>query len=330
LLQETFSRFIKYKEDTMTQVIIRQLREEDVPGARRIFSLAFGTFIGVPEPENFWSDIDYIGTRSKADPSGAFAAEVGGNLVGSNIATNWGSVGFFGPLTVNPDHWDRGIGSRLMEPVMELFSEWNVRHTGLFTFAHSPKHMGLYQKYGFWPRFLTAIMSKAVQPGGEQSRWSTYSKASESEQESILRACRGITDKIYDGFDVGREVRAVQAQRLGDTVLLWDRDTLVGFGVCHCGPGTEAGTDTCLIKVGAIRPGSNAGQNFDELLDACEAFSSSRGLSRLSAGTNLAREDSYLRMRAKGFRTDFQGVAMQRYNDPGYNRADVYVIDDWR
>ena len=314
----------------MTQVTIRQLKEDDVPAARRIFSLAFGTFLGVPEPENFWADIDYIGTRWKADPSGSFAAEVEGNLVGSNIATNWGSVGFFGPLTVLPDHWNRGIGSRLMEPVMEVFSKWNVRHTGLFTFAQSPKHIGLYQKYGFWPRFLTAIMSKPVQPRGQQSQWSRYSEANESEQEGILRACREITDAIYSGFDVSRELDAAQAQQLGDTVLLWDRDTLMGFGVCHCGPGTEAGADTCLIKIGAIHPGSNAGQYFDELLDACEAFGASQGLSRLSAGTNLAREDSYLRMKAKGFRTDFQGVAMQSLNDPGYNRSDVYVIDDWR
>jgi GNAT superfamily N-acetyltransferase len=314
----------------MTQVTIRQLKEDDVPAARRIFSLAFGTFLGVPEPENFWADIDYIGTRWKADPSGSFAAEVEGNLVGSNIATNWGSVGFFGPLTVLPDHWDRGIGSRLMGPIMDVFSKWNVRHTGLFTFAQSPKHIGLYQKYGFWPRFLTAIMSKPVQPRGQQSQWSRYSEANESEQEGILRACREITDAIYSGFDVSRELDAAQAQQLGDTVLLWDRDTLMGFGVCHCGPGTEAGADTCLIKIGAIHPGSNAGQYFDELLDACEAFGASQGLSRLSAGTNLAREDSYLRMKAKGFRTDFQGVAMQSLNDPGYNRSDVYVIDDWR
>jgi len=35
-------------------------------------------------------------------------------------------------------------------------------------------------------------------------------------------------------------------------------------------------------------------------------------------------------MKAKGFRTDFQGVAMQGFNESGYNRPDVYVIDDWR
>jgi hypothetical protein len=29
--------------------------------------------------------------------------------------------------------------------------------------APSPKHLGLYQRFGFWPRFLTAIMAKHLQ-----------------------------------------------------------------------------------------------------------------------------------------------------------------------
>ncbi|MGA7044224.1 MAG: hypothetical protein WBY71_11180, partial [Nitrososphaeraceae archaeon] len=40
--------------------------------------------------------------------------------------------------------------------------------------------------------------------------------------------------------------------------------------------------------------------------------------------------EAYLKMIAHGFRTDIQGVAMQRHNEPGYNRPDVYFIDDWR
>jgi hypothetical protein len=31
-----------------------------------------------------------------------------------------------------------------------------------------------------------------------------------------------------------------------------------------------------------------------------------------------------------GFRTDMQGVAMHRPNELGYNREEVYLIDDWR
>lgn len=69
----------------------------------------------------------------------AFAAVIDGELVGSNFATNWGSVGFFGPLTVRPDMWDKGIGNSLMEPVMNCFDTWGNRHLGLFTFSHSPQ-----------------------------------------------------------------------------------------------------------------------------------------------------------------------------------------------
>lgn len=55
----------------------------------------------------------------------------------------------------------------------------------------------------------------------------------------------------------------------------------------------------------------------------------SRG-STIEAGMNLAREDAYRRMRSRGYRVALQGVAMQRPHGEGFNRPDVYVIDDWR
>lgn len=309
---------------------IRPLREGDLRTARRIISLAFGTFLGAPEPEKFWSDLDYPGTRWLADPTSAFGAEIDGELVGSNFATRWGSVGFFGPLTVRPDLWARGVGKQLMEPIMGCFDTWKVKHAGLFTFAHSQKHVGLYQKYGFWPRFLTAIMSKAVQPTKRESQWSKYSEIPESEREGCLRACRALTDALYAGLDLRREIHAAYTQGLGETVLLWDDRELVGFAVCHCGPDTEAGNNKCYIKFGAVRRGPTGGELFDQLLDACEALAAARGISRLEAGVNMARHEAYRKMLERSFRTDIQGVAMHRPNEPGYNRPEVYLIDDWR
>ncbi len=311
-------------------VTIRPLRESDLPTAGRIIRLAFGTFLGAPEPEKFLSDLDYARTRWVADPPSAFGAEKNGELVGSNFATRWGTVGFFGPLTVRPDLWDQGIGKHLMGPIIERFDAWGIRHAGLFTFAHSQKHVGLYQKYGFWPRFLTAIMSKPVQPRERLSPWSRFSEVPASGQEECLLACRALTDALYGGLDVGREIRSVHRQELGDTVLLQDDGGLVGFGVCHCGPDTEAGNGKCYIKFGAVRPGPTAGALFDRLLDACEALAASKGISRLAAGVNMARHEAYRKMLERGFHTEIQGVAMHRPNEPGYNRPEVYLIDDWR
>ena len=118
-----------------------------------------GTFLGVPDP---FGTAEYVRTRFAADPHAAFAATVDGDLAGSNFAANWGSVGLFGPLTVRPDLWDQGVGQSLMEPIMGCFETWGSSHLGLFTFSHSPKHVELYRRYGFWPRFLTAVMRKEV------------------------------------------------------------------------------------------------------------------------------------------------------------------------
>jgi len=315
---------------TKLDVSVRPLQKNDLSAADHIMRLAFGTFLGLPEPAAFMGDAGYVRTRWQADPSAAFGAHIGSELVGSNFASNWGSVGFFGPLTIRPDLWNRGVGKRLLEPVMECFEKWETKHAGLFTFAHSQKHVSLYQKFGFWPRFLTAIMSKPVERNERKSRWTRFSEVAEGEREEMLLACRQVTDSIYEGLEVGAEVRAVAQQGLGDTVLLWDDGKLAGLAVCHCGPNTEAGSGACYVKFGAVRMSPKAEQDFDRLLDACEEMAAEKGLSRLDAGVNMARHEAYRRMLARGFRTELQGVAMQRRNELGYNRPGVYLIDDWR
>ena len=311
-------------------ISVRALLETDLDAADRIMRLAFGTFIGLPDPTKFMGDADMVRSRWRGDPSAAFAAVLDREVVGSNFATSWGSVGFFGPLTVRPDLWDRGIGQLLMEPVMNRFDAWGTKHAGLFTFAQSQKHVGLYQKYGFWPRFLTALMSKPPGRTSSSARWSRYSEASDAVRTALLDQCRELTNAVYDGLDLTREVDAVCRQRLGDTLLLWEDDRLDGLAVCHYGAGSEAGSGTCYVKFGAARPGAGASERFGRLLEACEALAVSHAAARLVAGVNTARHEAYQHLLAYGFRTDFQGVAMQRSNDAGYNRPGIFLIDDWR
>src|SRR5437868_12054360 len=153
-------------------VTVRPLTERDLPAAQRIIRDAFGTFLGVPDLETFRFP-PYAQTRFGAENVASFAAERDGALLGSNFAINWGSVGFFGPLSIRPDLWDAGIGQRLVAAACDAFEGWGIRHAGLFTFAQSAKHVGLYGKFGFHPRFLTAIMAQPAQPPGNTDRKST-------------------------------------------------------------------------------------------------------------------------------------------------------------
>ena len=114
----------RIENTTKSDITVRPLQETELSTADSIMRLAFGTFIGLPEPMAFMGDAAYVRNRWLADPEAAFAAESGGEIIGSNFATNWGSAGFFGPLTIRPDFWDRGVGKRLME------RSWNFLTSG--------------------------------------------------------------------------------------------------------------------------------------------------------------------------------------------------------
>lgn len=116
------------------------MNEEDLQEADRIIRLAFGTFMGHDNPEDYRSDSRYARPRHGADPSASFVAESDGKIIGSNFGLHWGSVGIFGPLTIHPEYWNRGAGSKLMEPVMRCFEEWKVTHSGAMTFAQPKAH----------------------------------------------------------------------------------------------------------------------------------------------------------------------------------------------
>lgn len=313
-----------------SQPAVSALLEQDLPEAARIIRVAFGTFLGAPDPETFWNDRDYAFGRHPASNVATFGATLDGKLVGSNFATNWGSVGFFGPLTVRPDLQERGIAQALLARTMEQFDAWGNRHVGLFTFPHSAKHVGLYQKFGFYARFLTAIMTAPALRTQPAAGWSRFSALTKAQREEALRSCREVTETLYPGLDLSGEINATYAQNLGDTVLVEGAGGLAAFAICHYGPRSEAGADTCLVKFGAVRAGPMAEQDYLRLLDACEALAVAVGMPSLLAGANMARHEAYRLLAARGFRTAIQGVAMHRANDAGYCRPGVYVIDDWR
>ncbi len=322
---------------TRVEALIRPLAESDLGAADRIVRVAFGTFLGLPDPTLFMGDANYAHARWKADPTAALGAEHNGRLIGSNFATNWGSFGFFGPLTVEPEYWNRGIAQQLLGPTMDIFRRWGNRHLGLYTFPGSSKHMLLYQKFGFWPRDLVANVAKNV-PATPQasdvaadSESSLFSEAGPDELPDFFAACREVTDANFEGLDVQREIRAVSEQRLGDTVLVWDDSKLAAFAVCHAGAGSEAGSGVCYIKFAAVRPGARSAVNFQRLLDRVAAFAVAARAQKITAGVNLARREAFQALLNAGFRVESQGIAMETGDaSSGYNRRGAYILDDWR
>ena len=103
-----------------------------------------------------------------------------------------------------------------------------------------------------------------------------------------------------------------------------------GFAICHHGAGSEASSARLLVKFGMVKNDEGGNALFKSLLASCEALAARRGAPEIAAGANSERTVAYRLMQEAGFRTTMNGVIMMRADQPGYNRANSLVIDDWR
>ncbi|MGB7190714.1 MAG: GNAT family N-acetyltransferase, partial [Acidobacteriaceae bacterium] len=226
---------------TNNSIKIGPLKKSELEEADRIVRLAFGTFLGVPNPLDFMGDRSFIMPRWRSSNTKFIAAREGDRLIGLNVVIRWGSFGFFGPLAVLPEYWDRGVAQRLLSSTMAVFDRWGLRRTGLFTFAQSAKHVGLYQKFGYWPGYLTALMTRTPDANAAQQSPTLLSGLAKAERQRVIQSCAKLTGKIDKGLDLSDEIRSVLKQRVGDVVLTQTRGALDGFALCLTGPGSEGG-----------------------------------------------------------------------------------------
>jgi len=292
-----------------------------------IIKIAFSTHMGLPDASAFNPGASFAG-RFTAVPDGVFGAVVEDKLVAAIFCINWGSFGFFGPLVVLPEYWGRGIAQELLQRSDQFFIDKKVELAALYTFPNSPKHVALYQKYDYWPKQLTAMMTIAVNNSAEVSPGlisnELYSKA--ENKEHLLSGARSLCNGIYAGLDVTCEITTVDRCNIGDTVFITENGQVSAFAVCHFGHGSEATTNSCLIKFAAARDQSQ----FDRLVDGCLSFAGRAGATHLTTGVNTARHEAYNSLLKMKFSLDRLGLAMIRSDQCGFNRPGIFVLDDWR
>lgn len=307
---------------------VRPLAAADLPAASRINRAAFSRFFGIPDPAKFRIGADVIGQRWRLWPEAGIAAELDGRLAAAGLMIRWGSVAILGPVVVAPEHWSKGLARALMPKLLEPVGRGDFAFTGLVTHPQSPKHVRLYESFGFRMQRITAVMAKFVSATPAAAR--QFSRLPGAERAEIVAAMRELTDGIFPGLDVTAEAADLATHGLGETLLLESGGRLDALALCHVGPGSEASEGQVFVKFAAARGGKNAQRRFQRLLSACEAYAGLRGATLLVAGTNTGRTEAYELMLRAGFRTTMNVVAMTRPGTDGYNRPEIFAIDDWR
>ncbi len=312
----------------MSELEIRQISSGEAKKADLIMKTAFGTFIGLKEPERFAGDSSYVRSRWSIDKNRVFGAFLEGELIGSNVATLWGTFGFFGPLSIHPDYWGRGFAGELMEPVMDLLTATHVKACGLFTFPDSLKHISMYEKFGFYSSYLTIVLAKSLSNKIIDKRDQSLKKPPRTVQEDTLTDCRVVSESIFPGLNLREELLGAAREGQGSVLVTETRNS---FALCHSGKGSEAGSKTSYLKFAAVRANqSDAKTEFQLLLDLCEAEAISRGSTTLVAGVNAGRRDAYRVLREKGYKPITTGISMVKPGGHPFSSPKLFIIDDWR
>jgi GNAT superfamily N-acetyltransferase len=211
-------------------VRVRRARPEDAPVCGRICYEAF-TRISTDHafPPDFPSVEVATGVLSMMFTHSGFycvVAESGGQILGSNCLDERSAIAGVGPITIDPEVQNKGVGRALMEAILARSAERGCPGTRLLQAAFHNRSLSLYTKLGFDTREPISTMQgppiKTATPGH------SIRPARISDLEECNRLCRFVHGHNRNGElrDAIEQRTAVVAEREGRIVAY---ATLIGF-----------------------------------------------------------------------------------------------------
>jgi len=150
-------------------------------------------------------------------------------LVAFNVAHQSGHEGWMGPLAVQPEWQGTGVGQQIVTRGVEFLRARGCAVIGLETMPRTMDNIGFYSRLGFVPAHLTVTLTLEAQ----RARCALLSQLGAADTESAIASCAALVARLQPGVDFTRELRLTRTLGIGDTVLLFGRDGVEGFALCH-------------------------------------------------------------------------------------------------
>jgi len=328
-----------------SKVQIRRIRKGDLARARDVLEQTFADFferqLGT-RPRQAFGGAQYVHHRWLIEPWGCFVAEEdGGRILGVALAVTWGTVGLVGPVAVLTNHQNQGIGQQLLGAAEGFFAENKATLHGLVTYPTSPKHFALVHKFGYKPKSLTAIMSRAVDrgplrpaPPAKPARPALtvrkFSTLEEARKKTALIRVNRIVAGICRGMDLSKEVEIVEGLALGDTLLLEREREIIGVAVYHAPGVSEAPAGALYVKFLALDSQMRRADVLEHFVATLEDTAHELGLARVILPVYLRYWLAYSTLIRCGYQIDSTMVRMQKGKGEDYEDEQHLVLDDWR
>jgi GNAT superfamily N-acetyltransferase len=211
-----------------------------------------------------------------------------GRVVAFNMVHHSGVEGWMGPLAVRTEQQGSGFGKEIVTAGIDWLRSQQARVIGLETMPRTMDNIGFYSRLGFVPGRLTLTTTVDAAYSTQPSR--VLSRLGSTSREEALAECRALIESLMPGYDYTREISLTHELGLGDTVLLHDRDRLVGFALAHAAPLVEGRVreDLRVLKLVADSEGA-----FDALVTSLADLARRSGTRRVAFRVQGEFADAY-------------------------------------
>lgn len=320
---------------------VRTMDSREWAEARAVTTEAFATMRPVlPGPTLVQPVAAQWSTDAKlaTTPDGGFVAEDGGAIVGVGHVRVLGRVGVIGPIAVKPEHQRRHHGEALTRACLAHARAHGCTTVGLDTFPDSPGHFALYSRLGFLPTALivsmiapvhqhdpSGMMTARMLVGARVRRWSQMDPPAQA-----AAACRMaiICAGYLPGYDPSRESWVAAERGLGETLLVYQGDALVGFALCCGGRGALRPGHGAWIRTLAVERGDQAIACAERLVQACESLAREWGEPRIGLPLDPQHPALFDWLDADGYRPQEMYARMVHGIAP--RTTDGVCWHDWR
>lgn len=163
-----------------------------------------------------------------------------GAIAAFNMVHQSGDEGWMGPLAVRADQQGHGVGKEIVTRGVAWLRERQAKVIGLETMPRTMDNIGFYSRLGFTPGQLTLTLS--LEAARSDTPLQLLSRMSAASRADAVASVTTLVKRVLPGVDFSREIVLTADLDLGETLLWYEGDHLVGFALAHTAPLVEGRT----------------------------------------------------------------------------------------
>ena len=247
-----------------------------------------------------------------------------GSIAAFNMVHRSGTEGWMGPLAVRADQQGHGLGKEIVIKGVEWLRGRGATVIGLETMPRTVDNIGFYSRLGFTPGHLTLTLT--LEAARHEAPVEALSRLGSSARAAALLECHALLQRILPGPDFSREITLTNDLELGETLLIYDRDTLVAFALAHTAPLVEGRTRDELRVLKLVVDDE---LRFGEVARSIADFARRAGTRRVAFRMQGEYTDAYRQLVGMGAHVRWSDLRMSLDGHRERRPAQGMVLSNW-